>query len=536
MRLSTALRVLPKDVVVLVGGGGKTTAMFRLAEELVAADRRVVTTMTTRIFVSQMERAPGRLVLHGESSLLAQLPGALADYGHVLIAGGTVVEEDKVQGVPPQLLDRVAAHPAVDVVIVEGDGSRRLPFKAPAAHEPVIPASATVVVPMAGLDVLGQPLDAAHVHRPALVAELTGAALGDPVTPQMIAAVLAHPQGGAKGVPPGARLVPFLNKAEDEMAVAAAREIARLLLQAPQVDSVLIGAAQAEDPIREVWGRVGAVVLAAGQAKRFGALKQVLPWRGVPLVAHVTAQALACPDIARVVVTVGAEAERVTAALAESSALVRTPTRSGIEALAGFSHGTSDRLKPRFQPAQDSSIGDDAPSPALEPTLQIVPVPDWAAGQSRSVLAGLKALVAPTPTLPRCDGAAPTPTLPRYDGGGSEGGGQLPSTVGTGEGPGVGAVLFLLADQPGVTPELLSALIQRHRETLAPVVAPRHAGQRGNPVLFDRATFPEFAALTGDIGARPIIQAHADEIAWVDWPTPEILQDIDSAEDYRPPE
>ena len=66
----------------------------------------------------------------------------------------------------------------------------------------MIPASATVVVPIVGLDVLGQPLDAEHVHRPEIVAELTGAAPGDPVTPAMIAAVLAHPQGGAKDMPP----------------------------------------------------------------------------------------------------------------------------------------------------------------------------------------------------------------------------------------------------------------------------------------------------------------------------------------------
>jgi molybdenum cofactor cytidylyltransferase len=53
-------------------------------------------------------------------------------------------------------------------------------------------------------------------------------------------------------------------------------------------------------------------------------------------------------------------------------------------------------------------------------------------------------------------------------------------------------------------------------------------------VLFDRSIFPEFARLIGDIGARPIIRAHSDEIAWVDWPTPEITQDIDVAEDYGP--
>ncbi len=457
MLLMKALRLRPKEVVVLTGGGGKTTTMFRLAEELRTADQRVVTTMTTKIFVSQMERAPARLVLEGAGTLLAQLSAALADQGHVLIAGGTVVEQDKVQGAPPELLDRVAAHPAVDAMIVEADGSRRLPFKAPAAHEPVIPSSATIVIPMVGLDVLGQPLDAEHVHRPGLVAELSGATLGAPVTPDIVAIVLAHREGGAKGLPPHARLVPFLNKVTAER-LPAARRIARLLLAEPHVESVLIGAAAESSPVCEVWGRVGAVVLAAGEARRFGALKQVLTWQGAPLVAHVAGQALACPDVGRVVVTVGAEAERVRQAL----------------------------------------VGLD---------VRMVQVHDWRAGQSRSVQAGLKAALAP-------------PSL-------------SPEPVAHERGIESEAVLFLLADQPGVTAELLSALIQRHRETLAPVVAPRCAGQRGNPVLFDAVTFPEFAQLNGDIGARPIIQRHYAEIAWVDWPTTEILQDIDTPEAYR---
>ena len=167
MQLTRALRIRPKDVIVLVGGGGKTTLMFRLADELAASGRRVVTTMTTRIFVGQMLRAPGRLVTEDEATLLAELPAALDAYRHVIVAGEVIVEQDKVQGVSPALLDRIAAQPAVDAMIVEADGSRRLPFKAPAAHEPVIPTSATVVVPLVGLDVLGQPLDAEHVHRPA---------------------------------------------------------------------------------------------------------------------------------------------------------------------------------------------------------------------------------------------------------------------------------------------------------------------------------------------------------------------------------
>lgn len=470
MQLTHAFRLSGKDVVVLVGGGGKTTLMFRLADELLEAGHRVVTSMTTKIFVSQMTRAPARLVLEGERTLLAQLPQALADHGHVLVAGGTIVEQDKVAGVPPHVVDRIAAQPAVEAVLVEADGSRRLPFKAPAPHEPVIPPSATVVVPVVGADAVGAALTPEHVHRPQLVAALTGVPLGAPVTPEMIATVLAHPDGGAKGLPPGARLMPFINKVEDAASLAAARQIARLLLAQPVVDAVLIGAGQAADPVREVWSRVGAIVLAAGAARRFGALKQLLPWRGAPLVAHVTAQAAACADVAQVVVTVGAEAATV------------------IEAL------------------EDDDRAAGGAGQSMRVALAVVAVPDWALGQSRSVRAGLTALTA-APVIRKA--------------------GHAIASWG-----GFSATLFLLADQPGVSPELLSALIRRHRETLAPIVAPRYRGQRGNPVLFDRATFPEIARLSGDIGARPVIRAHQAEIAWVDWPSEEVIQDIDTPDDY----
>jgi molybdenum cofactor cytidylyltransferase len=469
MLISRALRLRRKEVIALAGGGGKTTLMFRLAAELAGGGSRVVTTMTTRIFVGQMALAPAHLIWqdeetrgHGDAETrrdsplprlsapqLDALHELLSRFRHVLLAGGVLVEQDKVSGLPPELVDRIAQDRFVDAVIVEADGSRRLPFKAPADHEPVIPDRTTIVVPVAGMDVLGRALTPENVHRPQLVAALAGAAPGEPVTAEIVAAVLAHPQGGAKSAPAGARLIPFLNKVEDDAALASARVTAQILLANPRVDSVLIGSAASGDPVREVWSRVGAVVLAAGSASRFGALKQAMPWGAKPLVAHVADQALGCPDIARVAVTMGAGADAVRMAIGQRDVLA-------------------------------------------------VPVPDWAAGQSRSVRMGLEALAA--------DGRPP-----------------------------LGAVLFLLADQPGITPALLSALIQRHRETLAPVVAPRYLGRRGNPVLFDRAAFNEFTRLEGDIGARPILHAHQDEIAWVDWPTPEVVQDIDTTADYHPP-
>ena len=101
-----------------------------------------------------------------------------------------------------------------------------LPFKAPAAYEPVIPAETTLVLVLVGADVLGRPLDAEHVHRPERVSALTGAPLGAPVTPAIVAGVLAHAEGGRKGVPAGARLVVLINKVETLADPAPARETA----------------------------------------------------------------------------------------------------------------------------------------------------------------------------------------------------------------------------------------------------------------------------------------------------------------------
>ncbi|MFZ1708622.1 MAG: putative selenium-dependent hydroxylase accessory protein YqeC, partial [Anaerolineae bacterium] len=50
MNLHVALRIAPRELVSFTGAGGKTTAMFRLAQELAAAGWHVVTTSTTRIF------------------------------------------------------------------------------------------------------------------------------------------------------------------------------------------------------------------------------------------------------------------------------------------------------------------------------------------------------------------------------------------------------------------------------------------------------------------------------------------------------
>ena len=115
-------------------------------------------------------------------------------------------------------------------MLVKADGARMREFKAPAENEPQIPDTADTVIPVASAHVVGEPLDEELVHRPERVADLTGADIGDDVTPEMVGRVLAHPEGGLKGVPPGATVVPLVNKVDDADDERVAREIAETVL------------------------------------------------------------------------------------------------------------------------------------------------------------------------------------------------------------------------------------------------------------------------------------------------------------------
>jgi molybdenum cofactor cytidylyltransferase len=95
---------------------------------------------------------------------------------------------------------------------------------------------------------------------------------------------------------------------------------------------------------------------------------------------------------------------------------------------------------------------------------------------------------------------------------------------------GTEAVVFLLADMPFVGSDLVSALLQRYRETLAPLVATWAGGRRANPVLFDRETYSDLRSLEGDQGGRAIFQRFERE--FVEWDDT-VLLDVDTPEDLE---
>lgn len=213
-RLCDVLRV-PQGLTALVGGGGKTTLMERLAREL-APHGRVLVGTTTHIFPP----AGMPLLL---SPTADQVRRALdASAGRQPVCVGAEGEGGKLVagGLPAAELLRLS-----DYVLLEADGAKRLPLKAPAPHEPVIPPEAALVVAVAGLDGIGRPI-LETAFRPERYAALLGRSANDPVTPEDVARVLADAAGQRKGVATGMRFAIVLNKADDAARVALAARVA----------------------------------------------------------------------------------------------------------------------------------------------------------------------------------------------------------------------------------------------------------------------------------------------------------------------
>ena len=187
--------------------------------------------------------------------------------------------------------------------------------------------------------------------------------------------------------------------------------------------------------------RVAIVILAAGTSSRLGRPKQLLELDGEPLIRWTVRHAIAARAHEAVLV-VGSRGDEI--------------------ALAAGDCGQRTVLNP-----------------------------DFAHGQSTSMVAGIQAL-----------------------------------------GDHADAVIMMLGDQPTVRPSLLNRLIERFGEDQPAIVQPRYSDGPGNPVLFAARMFPELLDVKGDLGAREVIKRHRSDVVFVDIDSP-APPDVDSDADYE---
>lgn len=192
--LASTLKIEP-GITAIIGSGGKSTLLKTLGLELMRAGGRVLLCTTTHMF------PVAGVPWDGSSRRLGAAPwkpGALHVPGctceacagmsrESICQAGVLDPETGKLSAPAEPLNELAQR--FDYVLAEADGSKRLPLKAHAAWEPVIPAATANVVWIVGALGLGKPINEA-VHRPELFCERCGCELTDIATPERVAQVL----------------------------------------------------------------------------------------------------------------------------------------------------------------------------------------------------------------------------------------------------------------------------------------------------------------------------------------------------------
>ncbi len=256
MLLKEALGFRSGEMVALIGAGGKTTTLFRLAKELRERERKVLVTTTTKIFKPTKPHVDRLFLVADVDAFIAE--SAKIKAPAIIGAGCSVDDNGKLIGLSSACLETLYRSRQFDVILVEADGAASRLFKVPSEMEPVVPAPCPLTVWIMAIKVLGKPLEAAWVHRPERATALSGIAPGAAITEESVLRLFQHPAGCLKGIPPASRRVALINQADSPEEMESARRLGRKLVHLG-IERVVITSYLGNDPVKEVIQRPSTV-------------------------------------------------------------------------------------------------------------------------------------------------------------------------------------------------------------------------------------------------------------------------------------
>ena len=226
-----------KRLVAVAGAGGKKSTMYALASR---CPGRVGLTATANCPFPPRELG-AELVIGEEATLLDTVRAIPRESRRVFFARpGKHV--DWAGGIRAELVTQIHAAHIFDLLLVKADGARRRLIKAPADGEPIYPPSTELVLYLVSAHALGRKLNSGVAHRLEEFMALTGAVEETVIGPEHIVKLLTSTSGALKGVGPGTRVVPVINRVDTPARQRQARDIAeRVLSASPGLSGVVLG-------------------------------------------------------------------------------------------------------------------------------------------------------------------------------------------------------------------------------------------------------------------------------------------------------
>ncbi len=227
-----------KKIISFVGGGGKTSLIYELGHELSRLGKKVIITTTTHMFMPK-----DNVVITGKKDDIIKLL-----YSENMITVGMLCDENatkfehnqfehkktvgeiqkgqlkKIGGLSKEMA--VSLIELTDFVLVEADGSKRLPLKIPAEHEPVILEGSNLVVGVCGIDAIGKSIKE-KCHRSNLVSRFLDTDEEHIINPHDIAKILSSVYGQRKNVECHYKVI--INKADNIRDIEKAKNISNEL-------------------------------------------------------------------------------------------------------------------------------------------------------------------------------------------------------------------------------------------------------------------------------------------------------------------
>jgi probable selenium-dependent hydroxylase accessory protein YqeC len=251
--LRYSLNLKNGGVISLVGAGGKTSLMFRLARELSRQGDAVLSTTTTKIYTPSRKQSSVVMISESPKDLAIEARKILGRKSHISAASRPIPFQNKLEGFSPETIDQIWQSGVFRWIVVEADGAAGKSIKAPAGHEPVIPQCSKWVIGIVGLKAVGKPLTEKWAFRSQLVSKITGLAQGASINESAIAEILTNANGIMKGFPAQAKRYAFLNQADSQERLKAGWRIAEMIRsnKAAGFTGILIGQTLYEPIVRE---------------------------------------------------------------------------------------------------------------------------------------------------------------------------------------------------------------------------------------------------------------------------------------------